>query len=281
VADDDLPPQNTVWDLMDIGQSFAVIEQIRASGELGCTSYDKFVQRVREFYEVVEGSQLSQSARLVDELLEDLDKRQQMINEGSENVLDAGLAHDLKHSLNALWDRVRDEASNHQAYVVTSLDHPQFNLFIESPREGFGLELAYDPSLPPELDENLNEAARCLSVGFAVAATFFILRAMDVLLKHYHGKMTGKDSGKVWGRLRCDLKVVAPDDLLEALEKLTVKRNQIMHVKRNGLKLDPKTASEVLIESGDVAMRIMQHLEEEGKIKPMTVSPAELEFSEE
>ena len=278
---DDLPSQNTVWDLMDIGQSFATIEQIRASGELGCTRYDRFVQRVREFCGIVEDLQLSQSAHLVDQLLEDLDKRQQVSDEGSENVLNASLAQGLKSGLDALWDRVRDEASSRQVYMVTSLDHPRFNVFIESPREGFGLELAYDPSLPPELDENLNEAARCLSVGFAVAAIFFMLRAMEVLLKHYHDKMTGKDSGKAWGRLLGDLKGIAPGDLLEALAQLIVKRNQLMHVKRKTLKLDPKTASEVLIECSDLAVKIVQHLGEEGAIKPMIVSPAKLEFFEE
>lgn len=296
--DYDLPSETTVWRLMEIANAYARVGQIKKGRRLGPLRSDRpgLIQLVRDFCDVVDESQLPGSIELAEEL------RQGRLMSGFEKavegypgaVLRDREAEKLRADLDALWVRVRDEASSHRVYVAKpTIWKVPFENFIESPRRAFELAPAYDPELPEaveeKLDENLNEAARCLSVGFMPAAIFSMLRATEVVLKYFYERVTedtglSRDTNRPWGGLCKFLEEDSrtPPRLVKAIRKLKDEyRDQIMHVTEGGPALDEDTALNVLYRCSAVIGHMMQHLGDIGKIRPLTGSPDGLDFTEE
>lgn len=163
-----------------------------------------------------------------------------------------------------------------------------FRRFVESPRESFGLGRAYDPELPKEVDENLDQAARHVSFRLMGGAIFFWLRAAEGMLQYYCKLMVEDENTSVnvpWGRL-CDLlnrdDCETPSHLVKEIEQLKDNyRDPVAHVTEQEIELDEETALNVLTRCHALIENMMQHLEETDRVTVLTGLPSELEFPEE
>ncbi len=288
MGEEDLP-QTTVFELMDIGYNFAKIGQIRKGRKLGPTRRDPLgmVQRMQDFCVAVEELGLSKSTRLARKLLKG---RLAQLERAVENYAEAPLydrtAEELRDKLNTLWERVCDEASRQDVYIVRSLAwEAPLRDFVESPREALGLELAYNPELPRELDENLEEVARYVRFRLMGGVVFFMLRAVEVVLKLYYESTTGEDTNRAWGRLCAsmdDPNCEVPSHLVEEIRQLKERyRDPTMHVTEVELEWDGMTAVQAQSLCRALVTHMMAHLEETGEIEALTPSPNELEFNGE
>lgn len=270
--------QATVLSIMDIGYSFVSIGPIRRGRKLGPTSSRRLglVRLVEDFCADVEKLNMKESLNLAGTLRsKHLKKLQKKLYEDPTAVLYLRTAQDLKAAVHALWDQVQSEASDLSVYVVKPSRFGLFKKFTQSPRGTLGLAEEYEPTLPKELNENLEEARRCLSVGFVVDGTFFVLRATEVVLKFLHSLVCPEEKHEQsWGMLYRDLKArgcAAPTHVVMAIESLTEDyRNPFFHVINPDLRLDEDTTFDVLSRCADVIEQIMEYLEASGKVSQRT-----------
>jgi HEPN domain-containing protein len=102
----------------------------------------------------------------------------------------------------------------------------------------------YDKEWPEAFDDNLTEAARCLSVSFWSGAMPFTVRAVEAGIKHYFTLTTGESPGiDPWGKLITRLKNFdAKKQLIEAIERLKTRyRDPIAHITETNLTFDEIT----------------------------------------
>ncbi len=289
MTDQDLASEITLADLLFVGYSYAKVGRIRTGRKLGPTSFDSLgmVQRMQDFCRAVESERLglSKSAKLATKLLQG---RLAQLERAVENYPDADLypetAKELRTELKILWDRVTDEASSQQVHVIQPNEwEVPFREFVDSPRGAFGLGPAYDPELPRELDENLEQAALHIEFQLMGGAIFFMLRAVEVVLKFYYTATTGKDTDRPWGCL-CDSMdeptCEVPAHLVSAIRQLkNAYRDPTMHVTDMELEWNGMTAVQVLSLCKALVASIMKHLERIGQIESLTASPTALKFN--
>lgn len=118
---DDLSPESTVFDLMDVGYSLARIGQLRKGRKLGPTRRDSegMVQRMITFCNAIEELELPKSSKLARKLLDGrLAQLERAVEKYSEAELYAETAKELRANLTDIWDSVSDEASRQKVYVI-------------------------------------------------------------------------------------------------------------------------------------------------------------------
>ncbi len=265
----------TAWALVDIGNAYARIGQIKVGRKLGPTSSDQlgFLRRIQDFCLAIEVLSLPKSKRLAEKLQKgQLDKLEAALKEYAEATLYPDTAAQLAQLLVELWERFMDEASKSRVYLAAPFvwEEP-FSRFIESPRTFLNLEKRgrYEKEWPDEFDENLAEAARCLSISFWAGAMLFTIRAMDVSIKHYFELITNESPGRdPWGRL-CDRldNSDATDELVRAIRKLKVNyRDPIAHITEKKLAFDEDNTLDMLTRSAAVMSQMTHHLLNSGRI---------------
>jgi hypothetical protein len=235
----------------------------------------------------VEDLGLPKSTRLARDLLEGrLAQLERAVENYAEAPLHEGTAKELRTKLYSLWERVCDEASRQDVHIIQPLAwEAPLREFVETPRKALGLGSAYDPELPRELDENLKEVGRCVRFRLMGGVVFFMLRAVEVVLKLYYESTTGEDTNRAWGRLCAsmdDPNCEVPSHLVEEIRQLKdAYRDPTMHVTEVELEWDGMTAVQAQSLCKASVSHMMTHLEEIGKIKLLTPSPTELEFDGE
>ncbi len=263
------PSEPTVWALIDIGNQYARIGQIKAGRRLGPTRTDRlgFLYRIRDFCLAIETLGLPKPKQLAEKLqkgrLEELDKA---LEKYAEATLYYDTAVELKIELTRLWDKLTEEASKSRIYIARPFiwEEP-FARFIDSPRTFLNLEKRgrYEKEWPEEFDENLAEAARCLSVSFWAGTLLFTIRAIDVSIKHYFQLTTTELPGRdPWGKL-CDRleQFDTPDELIQAVRRLKNEyRDPMAHTVEEKLTFDEDNTLDVLTRSASVMSHMVRHL---------------------
>jgi hypothetical protein len=223
---------------------------------------------------------------MVDQVLKTIAKPEEALENYADATLYERTATSLRDDLRALWSLVRDEASLQPIYVAEPFlwDLP-FNEFIESPRKALGLRSAYRPALPPEVDENLEEAARHLKFDFHGGMIFFLLRGTEGVLKFYYDLLVGEDTNRTWGALCSFLErheCEAPAHLIRAVKLVKENyRDPAMHLTEHKLEFDAETALNALVRCKAITQHMMVHLEEIGIIDSFDGIPSDLDFLEE
>jgi len=259
----------TVWTLVDIGNQYARIGQIKAGRRLGPTRTDQlgFLHRIQDLCLAIEVLGLPKSRQLAEKLQkEQLKGLEKALEKYAEATLYPDAATELRTLLTRLWYQLMDDASKSRLYIARPFvwEEP-FTRFIDSPRTFLNLEKRgkYEKEWPEEFDKNLAEAAKCLSVSFWAGAMLFTIRAIDVSIKHYFELTTEESSGQdPWGRL-CDRleKSDAANELVQAIRKLkTNYRDPIAHTVEGKLAFDEDNTLDVLTRSAAVMSHMARHL---------------------
>ncbi|MBN1919898.1 MAG: hypothetical protein JW892_01530 [Anaerolineae bacterium] len=265
----------TIWTLMDIGHAYARLGPIRKGRRLGPTRADRLglVTRLEDFCRCVEDLQLSKSRRTAAKIQKDYVKRlQNALSENADAKLFEQTAAGLRRELTALWDQLVPEASAQRIYIARPFVYEEpFRRFIKEPRAFLNLEPRghYEEEWPEELDENLQEAARLLSVGFWAGAMLFTVRTLEGGLKHYLKLSTGTQPGNdPWGPLCARLDHSgAPDNLVNAIRIVKNQyRDPLAHITGVNLAFDEHTTVNLLNSAANAMGHMEHHLLEQERI---------------
>lgn len=259
----------TAWELVDLGHAYARIGQIRAGRRLGPTKTDPlgFLRRMQDFCHAVEVLGLDNSKQLAEKMQKGrLEQLESALQNYAQATLYSTTAAELRISLTALWDQLMADTTTLQVYIAQPFvwEEP-FSRFIESPRAFLNLKERgrYDKEWPEAFDDNLAEAARCLSVRFWSGAMLFTVRAVEAGIKHYFTLTTDESPGiDPWGKLISRLKGSdAKKQLIEAIERLKTRyRDPIAHITETNLTFDEDNTLDMLTRSAAVMSHMTTHL---------------------
>ena len=235
----DHPLGKRLWDFGEIGYLLRYLEGVTAGYPVtACPDDDnRFVlENIRELLDALdeyifcEEEELSGWVEALADFADELErKRLKRIGPKRKEQLHRIMA--------GLIPLLREETNSRTAFVTLPIRDLNVEQLIIDPEKALGLNLACQPPIPGVVTKNVQEAGRCLAVGFDQAAGMFLCLAAESVLRDYYYKCItdGHDPGKItWGALLKKLKIPAldcPKELLEKLRNLSSARNDFMHGK--------------------------------------------------
>jgi hypothetical protein len=192
----DNPLGERLWSFSEIGYLLRYLEGVTAGYPVtACPDNDnRFVlENIRELlealneYEFGEEEELSGWVETLADFADELE-RKRLKRVGYKRT------EQLHRIMAGLIPLLREELNLRTAFVTLPIRDLDVEQLIIDPEEAFGLNLACQPPIPDVVTRNIQEAGRCLAVGFDSASGMFLCLAVESVLQYYYMCITGKDN---------------------------------------------------------------------------------------
>jgi hypothetical protein len=258
-----------LWDLVFAGFSLRALQNAKADWSIGQSPEDRLgvIGHCRILRDTIVNASLyecyTKKGRKLEDLIKDLEDR---VCEDAHATL-GGHTSRLRLLVADLHTAFQDECVKRTAFITLPEHHIQVEKLLHDPESWFGLTFGDVLDPPRSALDDFQEAARCFSVGFAASAIVFSLRATEDLLRQYYYQVKKLEVRENWGwrSMVKGLKKYSPPPsptLLDRLDKLRKRRNEVMHPGQRDLDLwGHKAAAQTIEECREAVMEMVMDLE--------------------